>query len=276
MARAPSASLLALALLAASTLAAQEPLVTDRPDRTESAAVVAPGLVQLEAGWTYAETDEDGLEVRVHAVPEALLRVGLLPWLEARFGFAGWQSRTTEAGGDALNEDGFGDTSVGAKAKLVSGSGGTPAVALLGELSVPTGDDGLGGEAADPSFRLTVDHELPAGFSLGWNAGVAWETVRLEEPALPGTPGEVREETRAEALYTAALGIPVAGALGAFAEAFGSLGLSEERPDRHAVDGGLTLLLAPNVQLDASAGVGIAGEAEDWFAGAGVSLRIPR
>ena len=53
---------------------AQSPdMVTDRPDQTESAAVVPRGLLQVETGYLFArDGDVDG-----YAVPGTLFRIGL-------------------------------------------------------------------------------------------------------------------------------------------------------------------------------------------------------
>ncbi len=45
-----------------------EPLVTDRPDFTESAETVAPGLFQLESGYTFTRRGDD----KEHALGEFL------------------------------------------------------------------------------------------------------------------------------------------------------------------------------------------------------------
>lgn len=60
-----------------------EPLVTDRPDFTESAETIAPGHLQIESGITRSR--EDATET--DSVGEILLRVGLTPNLELRAGF---------------------------------------------------------------------------------------------------------------------------------------------------------------------------------------------
>lgn len=274
----------------ASSVAAQDPgpVVTDRPDRTESAAVVTPGFVQVETGWTFTREREGSVEVTAHSLPETLVRVGVLPWLEGRVGIAGWQFTEAEAEDSpsvpTTSQSGFGDAFVGAKVRLVEGNGSRPAVALLGHLSLPVGEDPFGGERADPSVRATVAHELPAGLSLGWNVGVEWETVSDEfslaeadgsAPASSSTRSDF-SSTRSDVIYTVALGIPVAGPVGAFVEAFGALGVQEVRPDRHGLDGGLTLLLTESLQLDASAGFGLSDAADDLFLGAGLSFRLPR
>ena len=60
-------------------------MVTDRPDQTESAAVVPRGLLQVETGYLFArDGDVDG-----HAVPGTLFRLGLGGRLELRIGHVG-------------------------------------------------------------------------------------------------------------------------------------------------------------------------------------------
>ena len=83
------------------------PLVTDRPDRTESAAVVPRGLFQVETGYLF--TRDGGVDG--HAAPGTLLRIGLGGRTELRLGHAGI------AGGESGR--GAGDSEVGAKVDLV-------------------------------------------------------------------------------------------------------------------------------------------------------------
>lgn len=269
----------AFACLGAATLVGQEPgpLVTDRPDRTESAQSVAAGLFQLEVGWTYALERADAHEVRSHAVPGALLRIGLGSGLEARVGFAGWITQDEE-GTDPLADplpgpgadpspDGAGDADVGFKWELLSPDREGARLALLGGITVPTGSTGVGSERVDPAVRIAASNGLGERISLGYNVGFQWETVEKAEDSL---------DTQADLLYTAALGFGLSDRVGAFLESFGFFGLAAGRPDRHSLDGGLTVSLTDALQLDTSAGVGINEAAEDWFVAAGVSVRFPR
>ena len=57
---------------------------------------------------------------------------------------------------------------------------------------------------------------------------------------------------------------------------FGDFPASDPEPATHSVDGGLTYLPHPRVQLDLAVGAGIDDDAPDWFAGVGVSFRVPR
>jgi hypothetical protein len=234
-------------------------MVTDRPDQTESPLAVAPGYVQLELGWTYVESGS----VRLHSIPGTVARIGLVSGWEARLGFAGW--RHLEDGSQVT--EGAGPLGVGVKGELLRGEGLKPAVALLGEALLPTAADGLGPTRVDPIVRLSLAHELGEVVSLGYNLGVAWLSERRET-------GESR--TFSQGLYTVSLGFALGQRVGAFAEAFGTVPLSETSVAAHLLDGGFTLLVLPNLQFDLSAGVGLDGDADDWFMGAGVSLRLPR
>jgi hypothetical protein len=263
----------------ASPASAQEPgaIVTDRPDQTESAQSVSGGLFQLELGWTYARESEGGIELRSHAVPGALLRIGLGSGLEARVGFAGWVTQSvdlTDPLSDPLpssspdeSPDGAGDLGLGIKWELLAPEGAGTRVALLGEITLPTGRDGIGSQRADPTVRLAVSNDLSERVSLGYNIGAQWETVEAGAAAL---------DTQPDLLYTVALGFRLAERVGAFLESFGFLGLADGRPDRHSIDGGFTVLLNDALQLDTSAGLGLSTAAEDWFVAAGASVRFPR
>ena len=104
---------------------AQSPdMVTDRPDQTESAAVVPRGLLQVETGYLFArDGDVDG-----YAAPGTLFRIGLGGRLELRIGHAGL------VGG--AGRHGAGDSELGAKINLIERADGwRPELALLGGLS---------------------------------------------------------------------------------------------------------------------------------------------
>jgi hypothetical protein len=112
-----------------------------------------------------------------------------------------------------------------------------------------------------------VSHDLANDIGLGYNVGV-------ETQSSPAEGGG--ESTLATAIYTLSVGIPAGERLGFFVEAFGEIGLSADGPPANSLDAGATYLLRANLQLDAAAGVGISEAAADWFAGVGVSVRLPR
>lgn len=246
----------AAALLVGAPLAAQEPpdpgpLVTDRPDFTESASTVSPGLLQLEAGYTFSRSGSD----RQHDVGETLLRIGVRERIELRLGVPTF----TVLNGDPEDVDGFGDASLGLKVALSGGDdGGAPETALLVATSVPTGEDGLGASGLRPGATLALGWSLPKELGLGVNLG--YERFESEGRDLGRAKGSV------------ALGVPLSPTVGAFLEGF-LLVPEGSRPERPFADTGFTVLLSPDLQLDVRAGVGLDRPRPSWFVGTGLSVR---
>ena len=63
------------------------PLVTDRPDATESPAVVPLGYLQMETGAFFESFDDNGLKVNSTVYNTSLLRIGILEHIEFRLGW---------------------------------------------------------------------------------------------------------------------------------------------------------------------------------------------
>lgn len=258
---------LVLAGLVAGATPDPGPIVTDRPDQTESAVVVPQGLVQIEAGAGVEASDDAGVEEELVQLPATLVRYGLAPGLELRFGWDGWLAEQVEIGGLDSDETGAGDPSLGAKLELAEERGCRPRMALIAGATLPTGEAGLGSERIDPSFRLSAAHTLTDGAGFGWNLGSTWTTE---------ADGSGELDTLSVLDYTAALGFGLSERASAFVELFGAVPLSAPGGPEHLLDGGFTYLSRDNLQLDVSAGVGLSDDAPDWLAGCGLSIRLPR
>lgn len=256
-----------LVLAAAGGVGQAEPIVTDRPDQTESAGIVPRHAVQVESGFGFARFDEAGLRTETASFPSTLVRYGLEPRIELRLGWDGYLDEKNEVGGIDTDTTGSGGTSLGAKLLLRDGENGGPALALLASAALPTGDRAFRGERLDPAARLIAAHTLSDRVGLGWNAGVAAQT------AADGT-GEL--DTHANGFYTVALGIGLTDRWGTFVEAFGEAPLSGPGGPAHSADAGLTYLVRDNVQLDVSIGTGLNDRADDLLLGVGLSFRLPR
>ena len=244
----------ALFLVACPALA-QDDLVTDRPDQTESAVVVPQGTLQVELGLGVGGDEIDDTA----EVPGTLVRYGLSRRVEVRLAWPGW-IRVESEGGEV---SGLGDPELGAKVALRS----SPDLAVLAHLSLPWGDDEVGAEDPLPSLRLAGAHALGPRVGLGWNAGLAANSALT-------AGGRARVLSRW--MYTAAVGFDLSDAWAAFVEVFGDFPASDPEPATHSIDGGLTYLLHPRLQLDVAAGAGLNEDAPDWFAGVGISFRVPR
>lgn len=248
---------LAGALLAGSpgTAPAQSagsPLVTDRPDATESATAVQPGRFQLEAGYTATRAGS----LTLHSLGEALLRLGLVEGAELRLGL---NSYRVEAG-EGSDPTGMEDASVGTKVVLHHrASGALPRIAILADATLPTGSEEFGSGSVQPGGILALAWDLSPGVGLGVNAG-----YRYAEDGR-GRFDEIRT--------SAALGVALSESVGAFAEYFADHRPGGARPSEVSADGGVTVRLTPDLQLDARAGFGLDSTAPDYFFGAGLAVR---
>lgn len=236
---------------------------TDRPDQTECSSVVGRGRVQVEAGWTHAATDLGGITAASDTVPETLVRIGITPWLEGRVIYGGYGIERLSPGGRFGS--GSNDMAIGFKFHLAAESAPLPEIALNVHSSVPIAPAGRTSGRCDPDFRFLLAHSLPLDFSLGYNLGMAWTTG--EE-----SPGD--RDTTAAAEYTLTVGKGLGESFGVFVEIFGDAAF-HGGPPTTTLDGGITYSPIPNLQFDVAGGIGLSSTADDWFAGLGISLRLP-
>jgi hypothetical protein len=242
------------------------PLVGDRPDFTESASVV--GRLQLETGYTY----EDDGSSEIHTVGELLLRVPAARRLEVRIGVPSWSGTDADegaAGGEsplptgeepADGPRGMTDASLGVKIGLrePGPEGGGPALALLAGTTLPTGGD-VGSDGLHPGGLLAADVDLSGRVSLGANAGVA----SAEE-------GGIRYAKLSGSL---ALGVGLTEEVGLYLEGYGFVPTGDGPASSSVVDGGITWLAGPDLQLDLRLGTGLSGPSPDVIFGTGVVWR---
>jgi len=231
----------------------EEPLVTDRPDFTESTDAVPRGHLQIEAGYTFTYDSGDP-GTRSHDFPQALFRLGVATGVELRIGVPGYAR--IEQGDDHV--DGLTDTSVGAKVKLLEQDGLVPHFGVLGEVTFPTGADGITSDGVDPKVGLLWAYDLTDRLSLAGNVNFA-------------SVSEDDDDRFFETSVSTALGVGITDDLGVFIEYFGFF--RDTAGPTHFIDGGVTYLIGPNLQLDGFVGFGLNGRADDVFAGGGVSWR---
>jgi hypothetical protein len=245
---------LATVALVAPAVVAQElpPIVSDRPDFTESAETVPRAHVQLEGGVTSERADDsDAL-----TVGELLARVGLSPRWELRVGAPTWERIDPDGAADA---SGFGDPSLGAKLRLTDPEGDGVAAAVIFGTTLAAGDEEIGADDAEPFVNLALSRDVSPSMALAGNAGY----TRASDPE--GSYGRVSASL--------SLGVALTATTGAFVEAYG---FSEEAKDGDTstyADGGVTWLVRPELQLDARIGTGLSGNDVDLFAGVGFVRR---
>jgi hypothetical protein len=134
-----------------------EPLVTDRPDFTESAETVARGRVQVEGGYTFTEREAEDEQ----SLGEVLVRVGLSQRFELRLGLDSWVH--LDPAGPGRGTEGFADPSVGAKLVLRADTDqrtSSPQLALLFGTTLPIGSSDLREPHAQPFAVLAASWGL--------------------------------------------------------------------------------------------------------------------
>lgn len=242
------------ALLCTGAVRAQDTgrVVSDRPGFYEGTATVTPGRLQFEGGVTYG--GDWGGDDRAWSLPQATLRLGLVEWGEVFVDLPSWNWFETE--GDS--EEGWSDALVGFKARLWENEGARPAVTLIGEMGLPTGDGLFSQDDVSPRGIVSASWDLGEGFGLVVNG------------ALGSFGGDGDRFGLGSAAV--ALEIPIAENVGAFVEYFGLYPWSGGGTPEHYVDGGFTFLVGPRLQLDVNAGVGLNDAAGDFFVGAGIAI----
>jgi hypothetical protein len=240
-------------LLAFSPARAQEEepdFLTDRPDFTETSFVVPLHSLQLESGFTW--TDEPGKGGHTFSLPELLLRYGIGPKTELRFGAPDF-IRSGRAGN---RSNLFGDTYLGMKQQLVS-SGKGHGLALIPAITVPAGSGDASSGAIDPEIVLAWSKGLNERWSVGGLLGVAY-------------PHEGYGRTF-HFIPTVSFGYSLGARVGTFFEWAADLASGK---DSHLFHHGYTYALSERSQMDVHIGVGLSRAAPDLLIGAGYAIRF--
>lgn len=237
------------------------PLVADRPDFTEAAATVGAGVLQAEFGYTLERRSGD--EVWTHSLGESLFRAGVLvDGLELRLGLSPVVQRTT-AGGRSVDETGMEDLYLGTKFTLARQNGVRPSIAVIAQMTLPTGSEAFTSDRHLPGANLIYAWDLAEGVSLAGSTQV--------NRAVSESGGGYAEW--AQSLVT---GLSVGSRTGLYAEWFAFLpSASDEARAEHYVNGGFTWSVTDDAQWDIRLGAGVNDAAADYFLGTGLALRIP-
>jgi hypothetical protein len=253
--------LIVILILSSIVCEAQDPipaLITDRPDQTESSAIVPYRSLQIETGSLMEKNGTNLSEQKAFAYNTTLFRYGLLDNFELRLGMDYLRGKEHIKNTDTTYTfAGLSPVYTGFKVKIAEEEGWKPEIAFLGGMLFPfTAGEHFKLSHPAANMRFAFAHTLSDRFSLGYNLGAEWNG----ESAQPGF------------YYSVSLGTGISDYLGMFIESYG---LVRGKGDaEHLLDAGVTFLLLPNLQLDMSGGIGI-HDAADNFVNFGVSYRIP-
>lgn len=239
---------------------------TDRPSFSDGTGLQPVGRLNVETGYTFTFRDRDGVETQRHNGPEVLARVGVIEdRLELRFLTSGYTWSRSDDGSGFQSVEGWSDVALGLKLKLLDQRGWVPRLALGAQTTLGGGSDNISTQMAEPTLKLIWSYDLGqslgegfTGVTLGGNANIAWPTSDGDR----FTQGQ-------GSIYVA---FPIADGLSGFAEYFVIGPNSKGSDPAHYVDVGVTYLIEKWIQLDARVGYGLNSEADNVFAGVGVSF----
>jgi hypothetical protein len=252
-----------LALLSAHLFAQDDipELITDRPDITESAAIIHPGWLQIETGFVLLQDNflEEAVinDLKIYNLAGTLLRYGVSSSVELRAG-ASYRIHELRNGITDTTITGISDLLIGTKVALIKDETDEPKLSVLFHLFLPFGQRFFRSKTVEPQIILSSFNNLGDNFTLSYNAGGRWNL----------------EDDIAAYVLSLSCGFNIVENLSGYAEVFSEI--SNLIAPAYFFDGGFTYLLERNFQLDISSGFGILNSSSFWFISTGISVRIPR
>ena len=225
-------------------------LSIDRPDVSNLPTTIRPGHYQFEMGVEFGKNDF----VKEYSLPNFLLRTGLGKKLELRLGVSYLQLDSSEN----KSSETFVMNILSFKYKVLEEKGIRPSIALQPDiiLGFREGPDSKN-PSVDYGLVLLFNNTLHDRIFINYNAGIF-----------------VFREKIKEYLLSVSLSFLHTHRLGYFLEAYE---LSESIGLKHlSVDGGITYLAKPRLQLDVYVGKQDALGSDRLYVGAGVGLRLDK
>lgn len=225
-----------------------DPIQTDRPDQTETAAIVPKGMFQVENGFSFQRKDANNSSF---SLPSTLWKYGVNDNFELRL--------ITEFLSEEINNEklnGFAPIFIGFKVKLLEEEGILPKTSFIAHISLPNvASTNYKSDYFATEFRFTMQHTLSKKFNLGYNLGCEWDGFTAEPTFV----------------YTITSGYSITKKLGVYAEFFGYL--PQNSKASHLLDGGFTYLINNNFMVDLSSGLGLTNNALRNYFAFGFSIR---
>lgn len=249
------------------------PLVisTDRPSFSDGTGFAPLRHFQLETGYTYTHRDRAGTDTDRQNGPEMLGRIGIIDdRLEFRAAWSGYVDTASKAASVQTHADGWSDVTLGIKLKLFDqaqlASWG-PRIAVEAQTTIGAGGQQVSTQETEPALKLLWSYDLATcwgekygGWTVGGNLNIAWPTT--------GEGTDHFEQFQAS-IYVSA---PLVEKCTGFAEYYALFPNSDGGDAAHYTDVGAVYLLNNRVQLDARVGFGLNSEADNVYAGVGISF----
>ncbi len=247
------------------------PISTDRPTFTPANTVLPLDRFQIESGYTFTHDLNADTRTNRNAYPELSTRVGILPRVEFRTYWIGQANirETNRTTGLSQIRNGTTDMEVGFKTQLISQDRDEkwlPTTALITSVLTPVGE-GLTNSSG--TVRPYID------LLYGWNltdrltvtGSLGYRQIRR---VFTNQPADSLERFNQSLVAS----FKATDRLTLFQEwyALTYTNAADNRPI-HFIDTGFLYRPTPNTQLDLRAGMGLGDRPDDFFTGAGFSIR---
>jgi hypothetical protein len=250
------------------------PINTDRPTFTPSKLTVPRGRLQFESGFTFNHELSPAIRSSLYDIPELAVRFGLASRVELRALWTGqtWIQSQSRETGRFFQGGGPSDMQVGFKWQLLQADSNRkwiPVTALITSVVAPTGGvSPLGAHTVEPHANLIYGWDITKKFNIAAATGYLGMRVTNLGPRHPADSFEQFHQS-VVAFYSPTKRTTL------FYEWYVLMFTSaaDNRPT-HFMDGGVLYLVTPNMQLDLRAGFGLSGRPDDFFTGAGFSVRF--
>jgi hypothetical protein len=248
---------------------------TDRPTFTPANTVVPWGRLQVETGFTFNSLSSAGSRTFTYDFPEMGVRIGIFDRVEFRTFWTGQTYALTQSrpGGPWTSLNGLSDMEVGFKTQLFAGDKTRkwlPTTALITSVIAPTG-----GTSYDSSQTVQPYINLIYGWSLTDKLTLAGSTgyLGMRQQSIPGSGGKADSFSRFQQSLVAFYAATDRTTL--FYEWYVDTytNAADNRP-QNFMDWGLLYRISTNMQFDLRAGLGLSGRPDDFFTGAGFSVRF--
>lgn len=245
---------LSLLLVFFSFIVNGQELETDRPDQTESSAVVPLNTIQIESGVgaEFIQNSTTGAKESSIFAPTTLFRISINKRFEFRLVNTLEHHKADLLSPNESRGWHIDDLEMGTKIQLYDRPNGKTQLAVMQHVAMPTGLSQT--KAWGSITKLLVSHELKKKFSIGYNLGYDFQQ----------SAGQL-------VTYSVALSIPINTVIGSYVETYGDFWFAQ-KPIVN-LDAGFTFALKETMQLDYSFGIGLTQLMN--YQAIGFSMRLP-
>jgi hypothetical protein len=241
----------------------KDELQSDRPGFGDCPSTVGCGRCQLEMGYDYTY-DHDNVASHIsHEYPQSLLRIGMFEnWFEARVSWSQLQDTDRVFGGARTTVVGSEDMDVGFKIALTPQQGWLPKTGLVVESRLPTGSSSFTSGKMLPAIEYIYEWQVTKNLQVDGLTFLARDADDVTNESFLSTSEAFGAEEKLTESLTAYMQWHETSPSGA-----------NTVRTQQVIEGGLIVLLTPNMQYDAEYGVGLNDASPDYFVGTGLVIR---